>query len=201
MSENKLLSIAEIARQLEVPESTAHYWKSRFGQHLPSVGEGRQKRFYPEAVEVFTVIKEMLGAGHPAIEISQALTSQYPLNPSSVSHSVAIPHSAHVQNSMEPVLQIAQTMGTEIARSISSYLSSVSGQEPLHNENLTQVCQDMAQTHEQLTRQQEELNSLREEKQAMQEKLTIMEQELVRLRKDRREMEKYLLDKIAKMPS
>ena len=42
----------------------------------------------------------------------------------------------------------------------------------------------------------QETEALRAENQELKEKLSVMEAEMVRLRKDRREMEKYLLDKI-----
>ncbi len=199
MSEKKVLSVAEIARRLDVPESTVHYWKNRFSQHLPSVGVGRQKRFKPEAVEVFATIAQMLSAGHPAGEIMETLKNSYPLTPATMEESTP----AHVShNSMEPVLHMAQTMGEEIARSISEHLGK------LLDPDIAQSQQDVIQmrgeidgTNALISAQYEELELLRAENQELEEKMKTVEKELVRLRKDRREMEKYLLDKIKKMAS
>ena len=76
--DERLLSVAEIARRLSVPESTVHYWKNRFAQHLPSNGSGRQKRFRPEAVDVFRVIAEMFSLGHSAQDVMDTLAKRLP---------------------------------------------------------------------------------------------------------------------------
>ncbi len=199
MSEKKVLSVAEIARRLDVPESTVHYWKNRFSQHLPSVGVGRQKRFKPEAVEVFATISQMLSAGHPAGEIMETLTNSYPLTPATMDESSPAPIN---HGSMESALQMAQAMGGEIARSISEHFGK------LMDPDMAQSQQDVIQMREEIDRtnalisaQYEELEILREQNQTLKEKMDLMEKELVRLRKDRREMEKYLLDKIKRMAS
>jgi Putative ATPase subunit of terminase (gpP-like). len=80
--DERLLSVAEIARKLGVPESTVHYWKNRFAQHLPSSGSGRQKRFRPEAVEVFRVVAEMFSLGHSAQDVMETLGKNFPLTAS-----------------------------------------------------------------------------------------------------------------------
>lgn len=50
--ENKLLTIAQIAKELRMPESTARYYRDKFIEYIPYVGEGRSKRYRPETVEV-----------------------------------------------------------------------------------------------------------------------------------------------------
>ncbi|MBP2799567.1 helix-turn-helix domain-containing protein, partial [Escherichia coli] len=49
---SKLLTIAEIAKQLEIPESTVRFYRDRFEPFIPFVGEGRKKRYLPDAAEV-----------------------------------------------------------------------------------------------------------------------------------------------------
>ena len=63
MTHAKLYSISAIAKLLDLPESTLHYWKNRFEPFLPSVGQGRGKRFPAEAVEVFRAIGALLESG------------------------------------------------------------------------------------------------------------------------------------------
>ncbi len=53
------LTLAEIARQLNLPESTARYYKNKFSAYIPSYGSGRKKRYSAEAVEVLRLIAEM----------------------------------------------------------------------------------------------------------------------------------------------
>jgi DNA-binding transcriptional MerR regulator len=198
LSDKQVLSVAEIARRLDVPESTVHYWKNRFAQHLPSVGAGRQKRFRPEAVEVFAVIAEMLGAGHPAAEVMDILAQRYPLTPTPVpAQPRPVPGSAPALPDAEILADVARTMGTEIARSIGDYIGR------LLDPDIAQSQQDVRQMREEvdhanalIARQYEELEALRGQNGELRGKMTVLENELVRLRKDRREMEKYLLDKI-----
>ncbi|SBW02954.1 conserved hypothetical protein [uncultured delta proteobacterium] len=59
-TEPELLTIAELARNLDLPESTTRYYCNRFAEHLPSVGEGRRRRFKPEALDVLRTIAETM---------------------------------------------------------------------------------------------------------------------------------------------
>lgn len=56
--EKQLLTIAEIAKQLNLAESTARFYRDRFEDFIPSVGEGRKKRYKPKTVEVLRFIAE-----------------------------------------------------------------------------------------------------------------------------------------------
>ena len=62
----ELLTIAQIAKQLGLPESTVRYYRDRFSEYIPTTGEGRGRRYRGEAVEVFRVIADKLRAGMPA---------------------------------------------------------------------------------------------------------------------------------------
>jgi hypothetical protein len=39
----ELLTVAEIAKRLRLPESTVRYYRNRFNAYVPSVGSGRAK--------------------------------------------------------------------------------------------------------------------------------------------------------------
>lgn len=75
-----LLTIAEIAKRLKIPESTARYYRDRFTEFVPSVGSGRQRRYRPEAVEVLRTIAEGFQNELTATEIKSRLLSMFPLN-------------------------------------------------------------------------------------------------------------------------
>lgn len=217
MTTKKLLSVAEISRQLDVPESTVHYWKNRFAQYLPSVGQNRQKRFKPEAVEVFSVIARMLKEGHTTKDVMDHLSTTCAITPQSAEYGgseapLASPAPAAPALGPEQILQIAQAIGLEIGRSLSEALRNLApataeDDDPgngRHDPNQTE--EDMLMVRTELGRtcalvegQHEELSELREENEGLRKKLEVMEAELVRLRKDRRELEKYLLDKIRKV--
>lgn len=220
--EERLLSVAEIARRLGVPESTVHYWKNRFAQHLPSSGSGRQKRFRPEAVEVFRVIAEMFSLGHSAQDVMEALGKNFPLTASLEGDHFATGADApfthkHQRESdsqladtaVRMAAAIAKEMGAEIARSIGEglrqHLSGVAlgpgeGREALppglDAEELSAIKNVVEETCGRLDANSDEVARMASENAELKAKLTVLESELIRLRKDRREMEKYLLDKI-----
>jgi DNA-binding transcriptional MerR regulator len=220
--EERLLSVAEIARRLGVPESTVHYWKNRFVQHLPSSGSGRQKRFRVEAVEVFRIIAEMFSLGHSAQDVMEALGKNFPLTASLEGDHFAsgteAPFTHKHPRESDPQLAdtavrmaaaIAKEMGAEIARSIGEglrqHLSGVAlgpgeAREALppglDAEELSAIKNVVEETCGRLDANADEVSRMAAENAELKAKLTVLESELIRLRKDRREMEKYLLDKI-----
>jgi len=237
-SEVRLLSVAEIARKLGVPESTVHYWKNRFAQHLPSQGSGRQKRFRVEAVEVFRVIAEMFSLGHSTQDVMETLGKRFPhtamldgddMDPGPFNGGGA-PFSRR-DGEQPPALtdaalrmaaamgqEMGRELGREMGRSIAQGLRRLGGQtqgaegsdgqndgqdQPalpgLDSEQLEAIRAVVDQSCSRLDAQSGEVARMSEENLLLKSKLAILETELVRLRKDRREMEKYLLDKIKSM--
>src|SRR2546425_8849563 len=51
-------TLREIARELNLPESTIRYYRDAFALYLPSIGMGRRRRYPAEALELFRVIAE-----------------------------------------------------------------------------------------------------------------------------------------------
>ena len=72
MTEDPLLTLRQVAESLELPESTARYYRDAFLEHIPSVGTGRRRRYPPPAVAVLRSIAEGYAAGksHEAIAAS-----------------------------------------------------------------------------------------------------------------------------------
>jgi len=225
-SDERLLSVAEIARKLGVPESTVHYWKNRFAQHLPSAGAGRQKRFRPEAVEIFRVIAEMFSLGHSAQDVMETLGKNFPLTASMEGDPLAAGEQAPFKNpraaaseaaAADAALRLAaamgQEMGREIARGIGEglrqHLSAQSGvsangqpgaqaalPETFDPGEIDAIKSVVENACGKLDENTGEVARMASENAELKAKLTVLEAELIRLRKDRREMEKYLLDKI-----
>lgn len=232
-SEVRLLSVAEIARRLGVPESTVHYWKNRFAQHLPSQGSGRQKRFRPEAVDVFRVIAEMFSLGHSTQDVMETLGKRFAFSatldgdpnaagsfngtgtPFTQRESAQDAHSpALADTALRMAAAMGQEMGASIARGIAEGLrglGQLGGQGSLEGgQNLVAlpgldagqldaIKSAVDQSCTRLDAQSGEVARMASENAELKAKLTVLETELVRLRKDRREMEKYLLDKIKTM--
>jgi len=72
-SEDRLLTIAEIAQELKLPESTVRYYRDRFADFIPTVGRGRGRKYKPEALEVLRFIAEGLRNDLTALFIRQEL--------------------------------------------------------------------------------------------------------------------------------
>ena len=72
-TEPDLLTIAELARNLDLPESTTRYYCNRFADHLPSIGEGRRRRFKPEALDILRTIAETMRRDKNAYAVDLAL--------------------------------------------------------------------------------------------------------------------------------
>ncbi|MGE4556407.1 MAG: MerR family transcriptional regulator [Desulfovibrionaceae bacterium] len=198
MADKKLLAIAEIARDLELPESTLHYWKNRFAPYLPSVGRNRQKRFKPEAVDVFRLIAQRLRSGHPSQDIMTELSHRYPVNAEPSFNAPAETLPTGPQRVQQTPAEIGAAIGTEIAKALAETLQTLAA-------NLQPKAALPSQAMEEHSRaikeQGERVETLKTENQDLRSKLSVLEAELVRLRKDRREMEKFLLDKIKKITS
>lgn len=76
--EEELLSIKEIARRLEVPESNVRYWRDRFEEYLPVQGQGRKRRYSAKALEIFQLIRDGFQDNHSTEYIAQELARHYP---------------------------------------------------------------------------------------------------------------------------
>lgn len=73
------LTIAEIAKRLRLPESTVRYYRDHFAPYVPVVGEGRQRRYPAEALEVFRVIADGMRKNHgSATEVEETLSRMFP---------------------------------------------------------------------------------------------------------------------------
>lgn len=72
---DRLLTLSEVAQRLGLPETTVRYYRDRFAPYLPMVGEGRSRRYPPQAVERLRWIVEQLRAGSSVQEIEAQLRS------------------------------------------------------------------------------------------------------------------------------
>lgn len=189
MPQNKLYSIAAIAKMLDVPESTMHYWKNRFDSVLPSVGQGRHKRFRSDAVEMFREIARLLEAGLGVADVKVELASTHPVDGAASGGEPLVLRALPVDHNQE---ELALRIGTSIAEALGERLRDYlhpPTPASLPTENMDGLKVELGQTRE-------HVEALRAENQEMARKLSVLEAELVRLRKDGREMEKHLLEKI-----
>lgn len=74
MSDSRLYTIRDVARELGLPESTVRYYRNAFAAHLPSVGTGRRRRYPAEAIPLLRLVAEGYAQNRPRMEIEQALS-------------------------------------------------------------------------------------------------------------------------------
>ena len=77
---DNLLSIADISRHFSLPESTTRYYLKRFAAYIPSVGEGRRRRFRQETLDIITAILDEMKQSRTAQAVEEALAVRFPRN-------------------------------------------------------------------------------------------------------------------------
>lgn len=72
------LTMAQIAKALNIPSSTVRYYREKFESYIPSIGDGRSRRYQPEAQEVIAYISELVKSV-PMSEIEHYLAERFGL--------------------------------------------------------------------------------------------------------------------------
>lgn len=155
----ELLSIKDISQELGIPQSTLRYYRDIFMDYLPAMGEGKRKRFYPEAVEVFQVIAKCMHQNKSADDITNELNNRF---------SRFIEVDSETQESSATYPQDNESSHTQELSvispiDISSIMAVISSQ--------NQALQQIAATINMVNGQQEELTSLKEEVARLEERL------------------------------
>lgn len=104
----ELLTLKEIAARLGVPESNLRYYRNRVGEFLPSAGEGRRRRYFPEAVEVLRRTVDLVSQGVSLDRVYKCLSSEQPPEIESVG---AISQEAFAEKVAEKILGILRAAG------------------------------------------------------------------------------------------
>jgi len=102
--EKQLLTMAQIAKQLNLAESTARFYRDRFEDFIPSVGEGRKKRYKPDTVKVLRFIAEGYKRNLTAMDINNGLSRMVARN-IEVENETAIPTATAQQQSENKLKQ------------------------------------------------------------------------------------------------
>ncbi len=75
---DSLLSIADIARHFSLPESTARFYCKKFARFMPSLGDGRRRRYSPRALDIMETILEHMRVSRTSSAVEMALDSCLP---------------------------------------------------------------------------------------------------------------------------
>ena len=218
------LSVAEIAKLTRIPAPTARRYAALFKDFLGGRKMGRITKYPEESVVVFERVSRMYGEGKVTAEIEDALRLEFTrtIDVEHATGAVAAPaHEAFadladvfkgvmgkVASCMEVIadqksvierqqddIQKLKTAFVLLARSQKKMKQLPPGSDFLPDEILEQTRALEAKDAE----IEEMALKLSFDTSDIKAKLQILESELVRLRKDRREMEKYLQDKIARL--
>lgn len=222
-------SVAEISRITRIPAPTARRYASLFKDFLPSRKVGRVTKYPEDAVAVFERIMNLYNDGHVTAEIEDILRREMqrtidvdPLDSTEQSHAQpAAQADAHfvprrfgeLMDKLGDCLDVIadqktliESQAEDIRKLKTAFVLLARSQKrmkalPVESlENFTKQVDDRTRA---LAAKDNELeamcNSLSGEHQDVRDKLEVLESELVRLRKDRREMENYLQDKIRRL--
>lgn len=75
------LTLKAIGESLGIPEATLRFYRDRYSEFIPCVGEGRTRRYPAAAIEVFKAIADLTKTGKRPDEITTSLYSSYAVNP------------------------------------------------------------------------------------------------------------------------
>lgn len=95
-----MLTIAEIAKRYDLPESTARYYCKRFRKFLPHIGDGKRRRYLEESLPVIETILEEMGNSKNSSAVEAKLESRHKISENK-SETIKIPN----QNQVTPVLK------------------------------------------------------------------------------------------------
>jgi DNA-binding transcriptional MerR regulator len=111
-----MLTIAEIAKRLDQPESTIRSWRDKYDDFIPSAGDGRKRRYKDGALQVFQSIAVMAAEGLTARDIAERLSGSHTRVieiRSNNSSSTAVLHNAELTRSMQRMADALDMMARQ----------------------------------------------------------------------------------------
>jgi len=130
-----------LADALGIPDSTTRLYLRRYEVFIPSVGEGRRRRYRAEALDVLKFVVELSQAGQTPDMIMDAMKGRFPIN-SKVQHV----QQQQVLQHQPSVAEASQMLSSLVANEIGPYLSAVL-------DELRELRQEVAELRGQLAEQ------------------------------------------------
>lgn len=222
------ISVAEISKITGIPAPTARRYASLFKDFLSSRKMGRVTKYPDSVIAIFQRIVTLYNDGLVTVEIEEKLKSEYPRTIEISSTERATPTQPVVAGQLElgeafsgmmermgksleviaDQKDIIQEQREDIAKLKRAFVLLARSQKKLKElpqvdmKAMTEEIEDRTNALKQKDSELEEATTdLAQENSTLRRKLEVMESELIRLRRDRREMEKYFLDKIKKIQS
>lgn len=207
------LSVAEIARLTRIPAPTARRYASLFREFLPHRKAGRVTRYAPEAARVFERISALYHEGRVTTEIEEVLRREFSRTidvdagaAGSLPEPAPAPGLLDQFNASLQVIAdqkaVIEALREDVRKLKAGFVLLARGQKKLKALPAAGGG-DFERTAQSLARKDAELEELALglsfDTSDLKIKLQTLEQELVRLRKDRREMERNLLDRMERL--
>lgn len=215
------LSVADIARTTRIPAPTARRYASLFREFLPHRKSGRTTRYSSECIPIFERITALYREGRVSTEIEDLLRAEYcrtidvepgraqPPAPQAVPPGVA----RTVQEMMEQFSAslkviadqkaIIDSLRSDVRRLKTGFVLLARSQKRLKalpESGSRDLLERLDARAASLSRRDAEIEEmtlgLSFDTSDLKIKMQVLEQELVRLRQDRRDLEKHLLDRI-----
>ena len=82
-------TLPQLARELDIADSTARRWAASFFDFLPTKGHGPTRRFHPQTREVLKRIQTLYASGFNTGQVAEVLRHEFP----AIINTVAIPAS------------------------------------------------------------------------------------------------------------
>lgn len=114
------LTIADIAKRLEVPESTIRSWRDRYAAFIPTVGSGRKRRYEPGALEVFAKIAALSTNYSTTAEVAEHLaasTTRYHEHRETDNNNVSIKTAIDRTIINDPMYRVARVLEEQLKAS------------------------------------------------------------------------------------
>jgi DNA-binding transcriptional MerR regulator len=172
---DELLTLKEIAKRLDVPESNLRYYRNRIGDFLPSAGKGRRRRYFPEAEDILRKTIEYISEG---VTLDRVYTIFAENKPLVLSDNIAKPAQEEVASLIvEKIRQynvfsqsdpLAENGVAQLSQKVDLILSEINGMKTTLSEghaalgDTREVQQEVASLNDRLSGLQEENRQLKE---------------------------------------
>ncbi|MDQ1276913.1 MAG: hypothetical protein QG641_3019 [Candidatus Poribacteria bacterium] len=190
-----LLSVLAIAKRLNIPESTCRYYCRQYDDFLPSVGEGRGKRYKEGALEIIQIVVDMAKDNRSSIDIASHLRQQFPVNIPSASDHYQQSLTSYYQGSQADLPAIFKDFLTLHAEIINKSLlkdqALIEKDKALDRakENISAQAQELSEARAAITKARSELQRLLEIKQDAEQKAKVVIEQQAALKARERELE------------
>jgi DNA-binding transcriptional MerR regulator len=101
------MTMREIARQCELPESTLRVWRDEFEAFLPAAGEGKRRRYPESTQEALRQVVAWKKSGMPSEQIRQELARRGTAKEKTLRQTT--------ESQLEEVLALLRTQASELA--------------------------------------------------------------------------------------